>query len=66
MTKRMEFVLKPGLGGEVTGRPFFRLLWVGRGGFGLVWRGVEHQFYRDLDGSMGRPWTHHRIGWWDQ
>lgn len=45
-----------------------RVLWVGRGGFGLVWRGVEHQFYRDLDGSMGQPWTHERFTepdpWW--
>ncbi len=40
---------------------FFRLLWIGRGGFGFIWRGVEHQFYRDLDGSMGQRWTHDRL-----
>jgi hypothetical protein len=37
----------------------FRLLWIGWAGCGFVWRGTEHQFYRDLDGSMGRRWTHH-------
>ena len=42
----------------------FRLLWIGRAGFGVVWRGVEHQFYRDLDGSMGGPWTHQNNGRW--
>lgn len=42
----------------------YRLLWIGRAGFGVVWRGVEHQFYRDLDGSMGKPWTHQNNGPW--
>jgi hypothetical protein len=42
------------LGGQTV-----KVLWVGRAGFGFVWRGVEHQFYRDLDGSMKKRWTHY-------
>lgn len=42
-------------------RPVFKLLWAGCYGFGFVWRGVEHQFYRDIDGSMGKRWTHVRM-----
>ena len=36
----------------------YRILWIGRCGFGLVWRGREHQFYRNCDGSMSKRWTH--------
>jgi len=55
-------------------RPFFKLLWVGLGGFGWVWRGIEHQVYRNLDGSMPK-WVNHYampytdeawLGWDDQ
>jgi hypothetical protein len=42
-------------------RRLFNPLWIGRGGVGFVWRGTEHQFYRDLDGSMGKRWTHMRM-----
>lgn len=45
-------------GGEVMGRPIFKFLWIGRWGFGFVWLGTEHQFYRDMDGSMGKRLTH--------
>lgn len=38
-----------------------KILWIGRSGFGFIWRGVEHQFYLDLDGSMGQRWTHYRM-----
>lgn len=36
-----------------------KILWIGRAGFGFVWRGTEHQFYRNVDGSMAKRWTHH-------
>jgi hypothetical protein len=45
-------------------RPILKYLWVGRCGFGFVWLGTEHQFYRDCDGSMGKRWTHDEFPGW--
>jgi hypothetical protein len=46
--------------------PFFKILWVGRAGLGFVWRGIEHQLYRNLDGSMGRFLTHQAFPYTDE
>jgi hypothetical protein len=43
-----------------------RLLWIGRCGLGYIWRGTEHQLYRNIDGSMDSYWTHHSFPRWTQ
>lgn len=44
-------------------RAVFKLLWVGCAGCGYVWRGTEHQWYRNLDGSMNAWLTHYASPW---